>query len=142
MVGMIIGIVLLGCFIAIYQLAKDCAPCTDPMCCPQESPECIVCAHGGSYDHMNIEPGAINYVCRPHLYMPASKAKQLQRVDMLTDSAHLAYVTLKAADISERNFGRAPALDAVEALREQGAGDAYMNRVKAELCGPFGKMMP
>lgn len=28
------------------------------------------------------------------------------------------------------------------ALKEQGAGDAYMNRVKAELCGPFGKMMP
>ena len=30
----------------------------------------------------------------------------------------------------------------VEALKEIGAGDAYMQRVKEQLCGPFGKLMP
>lgn len=41
-----------------------------------------------------------------------------------------------------RGCGMVVGQDPVEALKEQGAGDAYMNRVKAELCGPFGKMMP
>jgi len=95
-------------------------------------PECIVCANNGVYDHLNIKSGAINYVCSKHLYMPASKANSLAKVSALTNMSDLYVLEGKNSEV----YGRSPALDA---LYEQGAGDEYIERVKAQLCGPMGR---